>query len=333
MSPSDGLDLSQLDPTVQFFCEKGIAESTHKTYQSALRRFASFCSLYSIVTPFPVSEPLLCYYASYLATQPLTPQTIKTYLSAIRYMQVILGLPEPREFSSLPRLRLVQTGIQRTHSQRASSPPRIRLPVTPAILARIRDLWSTKSSDPDIIMLWAAASLCFFGVFRSGELTVPQARSFDPSVHLSWGDIAVDNPEKPTAIRVHLKRSKCDQIGKGVDVFVGQTHTPICPVTAVMAYIAIRGSSKGSFFHLASGQPLTKATFVAKFRQALQAIGLPYQDFAGHSFRIGAATAAAKAGIEDSVIRTLGRWNSAAFLTYIRTPRDNLARLSSRKAS
>ena len=104
---------------------KGIADSPHKTYQSALCRFGSFCSLYSIVSPFPVSESLLCYYASYLATQRLAPQTIKTYLAAIRYMQVILGLPEPREFSSLPRLRLVQSGIQRTHLQRTSSPPRV----------------------------------------------------------------------------------------------------------------------------------------------------------------------------------------------------------------
>ena len=79
--------------------------------------------------------------------------------------------------------------------------------------------------------------------------------------------------------------------------------------------------------------PLTKPQFVAKIRLALQAIGLPYQDFAGHSFRIGAATTAAKAGFEDSMIRTLGHWNSAAFLTYIHTPRENLARFSCAIAS
>ena len=248
-------------------------------------------------------------------------------------MQVILGLPEPKEFSSLPRLRLVQMGIQRTHNQRVSSPPRIRLPVTPAILSQIKDYWSRKSSDPDMTMLWAAACLCFFGFFRSGEITVPSTRTFDPAVHLSWGDVAVDNPASPTAIRVYLKRSKCDQFGKGAEVFVGRTNTPICPIAAVLAYIAVRGATEGSFFRFTNGQPLSKQAFISNVRQALQAIGLPYQDFAGHSFRIGAATAAAKAGIEDSVIRTLGRWNSAAFLTYIRTPRENLACFSSKIAS
>ena len=38
-------------------------------------------------------------------------------------------------------------------------------------------------------------------------------------------------------------------------------------------------------------------------QQALCGLGLPYQDFARHCFHIGAATAAANAGIEDSIIR------------------------------
>ena len=178
-------------------------------------------------------------------------------------------------------------------------------------------------------MLWAASCLCFFGFFRSGEITTPSNTGFDRTVHLGWGDVAVDNPLSPAAIRVKLKRSKCDQFGQGVEVFVGRMQTPLCPVAAVLAYIASRGSAEGPFFRFASGLPLTKQKFVLCIRRALQEIGLPYRDFAGHSFRIGAATAAAKAGLENSVIRTLGRWSSSAFYTYIRTPRENLTQFSS----
>jgi len=243
-------------------------------------------------------------------------------------MQITLGLPEPREFSSLPRLRLVQAGIKRVHAHSTAEDRRTRLPITPGILLRIHALWSSRSAEPDVVILWAAAVLCFFGFFRAGELTIPSLQAFDDAKHLSWGDVAVDSTQAPSLLKVRLKQSKTDQFRQGVDVFVGKTECPLCPVSAVMAYMLSRGDQPGPFFKFADNRPLTKPCFTTKIREALQAIGLPYQDFAGHSFRIGAATAAARAGIEDSTIRMLGRWSSSAFLSYIRTPRDHLARFS-----
>ena len=97
----------------------------------------------------------------------------------------------------------------------------------------------------------------------------------------------------------------------------------------MLAYITRQGTTDGPFFRLASNQlPLTKQLFVSKVRQALQELGLPEHHFAGHSFRIGAAMVAAKAGIEDTLIRFLGHWNSSAFLTYICTPKEDLAQYS-----
>ena len=40
-------------------------------------------------------------------------------------------------------------------------------------------------------MLWAVASVCFFGFFRAGELTAP-------SLILTFEDVAVDNWDAPT---------------------------------------------------------------------------------------------------------------------------------------
>jgi len=91
---SNGLDFRDLDPAAQHFCEQGVATTTRKTYQSALHRFADFCSRYNVLTPFPLSETLLCYHAVFLATDRLSPQTVKVYLAAIHYMQITMGLPE-----------------------------------------------------------------------------------------------------------------------------------------------------------------------------------------------------------------------------------------------
>ena len=180
--PQNGLDLRTLDPTVQYFCERGIASTTIKTYQSALCRFANFCSNYNVLTPFPVSESLLCYYASYLATDKLSPQTIKVYLVAICHVQITMGLPELQGFSSLPRLRLVQAGIKQTHATQVSS--KVRLPITLAILLGLKDHWSPQQTNNDILMIWAAATLCFFGFFCLGEITVPTEKGFDSTKHL-----------------------------------------------------------------------------------------------------------------------------------------------------
>ena len=172
--------------------------------------------------------------------------------------------------------------------------------------------------------------LQFFGFFRAREIKIPSLTSFDNSRHLSGGDVSIDNHLQPRMLKVHLKYSKTDQWGKGVDIYLGTTGCSLCSVTGVVTYMSVHGGSPGPFFKLQDGRPLTKSHFSKQLQTALQAIGFPYQNFAGHGFRIGAAIAAARAGIEDSTIQAIGHWSSGAFLTYIRTPREELAQFTSR---
>ena len=55
----------------------------------------------------------------------------------------------------------------------------------------------------------------------------------------------------------------------------------------------------------------------------LRQAGIEWARYSGHSFRIGVATAAAQAGVKHAVINMLGRWESAAYQHYVRTPRDH----------
>ncbi|CAG2192648.1 unnamed protein product [Mytilus edulis] len=55
--------------------------------------------------------------------------------------------------------------------------------------------------------------------------------------------------------------------------------------------------------------PLSRDTFISLLRDLLFRLGYNDSKFCGHSFRIGAATSAAAAGVEDHIIQTLGRWS------------------------
>ena len=71
----------------------------------------------------------------------------------------------------------------------------------------------------------------------------------------------------------------------------------LCPVKALLDYLRLRGSSLGALFHSQDGTPLSQSVFIAATRQALTAANLPAHEFAGHSYRIGATTTVATAGI------------------------------------
>ena len=76
-----------------------------------------------------------------------------------------------------------------------------------------------------------------------------------------------------------------------------------------MAYLAVRQGGDGPLFYYTNGTYVTKDNFIKPVREALK--------FAGHSFRIGAATTTAEAGINEATIKAMGHWRSDAYQTYV----------------
>lgn len=204
----------------------------------------------------------------------------------------------------------------------------MRLPITPAILRQIRASLLRGSPSINDIMLWVAATTCFFVFFRTGEMTVPPRTASNPAVHLAWGNVSSDDSQPPTMLRVFLEQSKTDQFGCRVDVYLGAMVDDLYPVAAILAFMVNHGSAPGPFFQLVDGTPLSKVWFVAKIRDALACTSIPHLHHVGHSFHIKAAMAAVMVGVLDLTIQALGGWSSTAFWCYIQTPREQLAQLS-----
>ena len=309
---------------MEHYFRNGLAGSTQKVYKSGKNRYISFCSGKGL-SPLPASEHQLCQFVSSLANNKLSHSSMKCYLAAVRHLHIAEGYGDPH-INSMVKLEQVMKGIRSLQSKCLKKTP--RLPITPELLLKLKEMWSKRPELRDGSMLWAAATLCFFGFLRSGEITIPADGAFDEGAHLTFSDISADSLANPRVLRVRVKASKTDPFRVGVDVFVGKTDNSLCPVSAVLAYVTKRGPGAGPFFTFRDGRALTWGRLVLELKRALTAAGVNCASYSGHSFRSGAATTAAKQGFSDSTIKTLGRWKSNAYQVYIKTPRSQLAAVS-----
>ena len=108
------MGLAVLDQSVQSLISRGVAPSTLSAYKSGKMRYLAFCTSHHL-SPLPLCESTLCHFISFLYLSSLSYQTIKLYLSSLRHMQIIHGLPDP-SYSSFPLLTYTLRGIHRTGS-------------------------------------------------------------------------------------------------------------------------------------------------------------------------------------------------------------------------
>ena len=168
----------------------------------------------------------------------------------------------------------------------------------------------------------------FFGFLRAGEVVVPSDPTFDPTTRLAYGDVRVDDVVKPQYLEVGIKASKdrllttrvfhvprshkeggmSSCLNTGLHSLAGSLPRPLLPVSAREI------PHKGPVHH-------SSARGLGAGRDQFLFLRQP-------NFHIGAATTAAQRGIPDSLIKTLGRWQSAAYTTYIHTPQSTLCSVS-----
>ena len=208
------------------------------------------------------------------------------------------GLPDPT--SEAVKLRFLMRGIKRVHGSTTDS----RLPITPSLLRWFRS--SLDLSYPDHLTLWAAILLAFFAFLRSGELL---------SLHRS------DLHRTADGYQVHIRQSKTDLFRSGavVTVLPSGDLSPSA-VSALDSYLATQGPTERT----SSVPPPDSCSYLPGLNHLIRDLasrcGVEPRRYSSHSFRIGAASAAAAAGIPDWRIQALGRWSSECYWRYIRLP-------------
>lgn len=93
-----------------------------------------------------------------------------------------------------------------------------------------------------------------------------------------------------------------------------------------MTYLTDGGDKEDHLFLYQDDRPLSRASLTEWLQTILSTAGIT-GSFSSHSFRIRAATVAARNGIPDD-LQDLGRWYSNAYQLYIRMPSEALAKLA-----
>lgn len=316
-----------------FYLWHGLASSTRKTYSSGQKSFIDFARLhpYLLSEPgkfLPATDKAVVEWICSLGGRGLQPKTIKGYLSAVRSLHVDEGLPF--DACESETVRRVIRGIKRYHGERDRSP---KQPITIEILQQLsslagdRSIISNASFDAAIKVAWS-------GFLRCGEFTLDKGEKFSAASNLTRGCVSfVPSFADPTHVRLDLPASKTDPFRKGVSILLARAPpgSTTCPVDALKHLFTVDPQPLDQpLFSDSDGSALTRVYFVATLKRRLSTLGFDASLFAGHSFRRGAASAAAAVGYSDHEIQLLGRWRSDAFKLYIDVSRDRLLGLSAR---
>lgn len=282
-----------------------LSVSTLESYRRAWSVYEHFCAdiiRHDTRTALSISDCAI--FIAYLHSKNLAPATIASYLSAVCFVFKWLGLPDPSSAFVIKKLIGAASSLR--------SRPDIRLPITKQILSRlIAALTHICPQQYTQVMLAAMFVTAFYAFMRIGEMA-PRSRSASGAC-LQYDDVSLTGSEVILSI-LRFKSS-----GKQGPQFIHlQSCSSPCPVQHMSSFLQQRDHQPGPLFVFPSGIPILRREFDNTLRQALQFCGLDSGRFKGHSFRIGAASAAAAAGKSDTQIRLLGRWSSDAFRKYIR---------------
>ncbi|CAC5412961.1 unnamed protein product [Mytilus coruscus] len=247
----------------------------------------------------------------------ISPSIQKQIIDLYKYVQGNQNDPlQSANNTPLIRLDYVLNSVKRLQKTKNH----LRLPITFEILEKIvnclRKGFCSKFTD---LMLRTACIVAFYGFLRCDEFTVSKAAQFDPDINLCIEDVVFHTD----LVVLKLKQSKTDPFRKGINIQLHKLGQLICPYKTLLEYIQVRKefspiNQTDPLFITIDKKPLERQYFLTYIKKVLDLCGFNSSHYNGHSFRIGAATSAGKAKIEDHLIKTLGRWSSDSYIRYIR---------------
>jgi hypothetical protein len=295
-----------------------VSVTTWNKYLSAVKKLTQYCSKFSQILQWPLTDTLLCGFVLWcLETEKLKSETVKAYLYGLSHIQKIHGFA-PIPVAASPTLPYILSGAKNRNT--AKETVKRRHPITYQHLQKIRQyIVNSHWCKYNKIVMWTCSLVAFFGSFRLGELLSKKTRTFDKTSTLLKKHIIQATTTTSWEVWIQSPKSKLPQ-GETVTLFPfpNQKYCPVFFLNKLDRQQRKHDLNKDDlpFFRFQSGRNIT----VKKMNKFLTRIFTPEgkEYIRGHSFRSGLVSSAANYPdlINDAHIKGWGRWRSNAFLRY-----------------
>lgn len=323
---TSGHRLRQTDPGLAGLLENAVRQhvlpGTRASYSCAVRQFVRFVEARDGAPAFPVQAVWVAAWALFMSFG-ISVQSLKAYLSALRYEQGCRGFAWDLEGNELVR-RVIRYVSRRYGAPRRS----IKFPVTVDVLRRIfprLDGWpNLRLMSHDDRVFAAASAVAVFAFLRGGEFLwspssgrpVLLARNVQVKMLGGTKVVAVDIPRPKARWWLGAEAALC---------LSPSSSSLLDPVWLMegMRNLGPPQSQGAPAFCMTDGRPLGKAWMLRRTRELVREAGIIFPDHLGAlvdvgaaSWRSGGACTAKRAGVSDATICHMGRWASNAFLRY-----------------
>ena len=214
-----------------------------RTYRAGWKKYLDFSASFAL-SPKPITLEKVTLFIAYAGTQGWAASTIEVNLAGLRPFRHLADPTCSTPTFHTPYTNLIIWGIRRVHAPK--TPSQIWLPITMGMMLKIKASLAQEPHSFENRLVWAAACMGFFGFLRCSELLAPDNAPFDPRVHLRVADLHYIHSDLHHHIEVLIKTSKTDQLHIGTTIAFGATSQELCPVVAILDFLAARGNIPGA---------------------------------------------------------------------------------------
>lgn len=258
------------------------------------------------INSWPPQVDHIVNFIAFLSSRNLSYSTVKCYLSGISFHLQISQECDSTKFFIVKKML---EGLRRLKPTKD-----VRSPITYPLLMRIVNSLEVLCKNRYEFFLFSSAFLlAYFALLRVGELTLSNKNSADKI--LNFDDVVLCNSG---TVKIKIRLSKTDQLGKGTNLEITPSNESLILYKSLSTYMKMRPNIKGPFLCHFGGSCMTTYQFSQMLKKCIQFLGIDTLTFKSHSLRIGCATYLHMKGKSEEEIKTMGRWKSTAYKSYIR---------------